>query len=41
MKARNKAEEIVLEMVRRGERLHGWAMEIWIEMSMREENSGE
>lgn len=37
MRARNKAEEIVLQMVQRGERLHGWALEILTEMTQRED----
>ena len=36
MKALNKAEEIVLEMMAKGESLHGWARDIAIEMALRE-----
>lgn len=36
MKAMNNAEVKVLEMVERGEHLHGLAMEIWQEMCLRE-----
>lgn len=37
MKAMNKMEEKVLEMVKNGEPLHGWAREVLIEMQQREE----
>ena len=36
MKAMNKMEEMVLEMVREGKPIHGLAREIWIEMTLRE-----
>ena len=41
MKAMNEIEAKVLEMVKRGERLHGFAKEVLIEMTLRElENEG-
>ena len=36
MKAMNKAEEMVLEMLAKGEKLHGFAKDILIEMKLRE-----
>ena len=36
MKALNKIEEKVLEMINNGEVLHGWARDIAIEMALRE-----
>ena len=42
MKAMNRMEEMVLEMVRAGEPIHGWAREILEEMTLREmEKRGE
>ena len=41
MKAMNEIEAKVLEMVKRGEKLHGFAKEVLIEMTLRElENEG-
>lgn len=39
MKAMNKMEEKVLEMIAEGKALHGYAREIWIEMLLREEEN--
>ena len=36
MKALNKMEEKVLEMLAEGKTLHGWAREVAIEMTLRE-----
>lgn len=36
MKAMNEMEARVLEMVKNGEHLHGWAREVLIEMQQRE-----
>lgn len=36
MKAMNKMEEMVIEMIREGKPLHGLAREIAIEMALRE-----
>ena len=36
MKAMNKMEEMVLEMVKAGKPVKGWAREILIEMTLRE-----
>lgn len=36
MKAMNKTEEMVLEMLAKGEKLHGFARDILIEMKLRE-----
>lgn len=36
MKALNKMEEKVLEMIENGVNLHGWAREVAIEMTLRE-----
>lgn len=36
MKAMNKAEQMVLDMLARGEKLHGFARDIYIEMKLRE-----
>ena len=36
MKARNELEKKVLEMVKNGEKLHGLAKEILVEMTLRE-----
>lgn len=36
MKARNELEKKVLEMVKNGEKLHGFAKEVLIEMTLRE-----
>ena len=34
MKARNEIEKKVLEMVRNGEKLKGWALDVLIEMTL-------
>ena len=36
MKALNKMEEKVLEMIENGVNLHGWAREVAVEMALRE-----
>jgi len=36
MKALNKMEEKVLEMIENGVDLHGWAREVAVEMALRE-----
>lgn len=36
MKALNKMEEKVLEMIESGVNLHGWAREVAVEMALRE-----
>ena len=36
MKAMNKMEEMVLEMVKAGKPIHGWAREVLVEMTLRE-----
>lgn len=36
MKAMNKMEEKVLEMVKAGKPIHGWAREVLVEMTLRE-----
>ena len=36
MKARNELEKKVLEMVKNGEKLHGFAKEVLVEMTLRE-----
>lgn len=42
MKAMNNIEKKVLEMVKNGEKLHGWALEVLTEMTLREmEEEGE
>ena len=42
MTARNEIEKIVLNMVRNGEKLHGWAKEVLEEITLREmEERGE
>ena len=36
MKAMNKMEEMVLEMVKAGKPIKGLAREVWVEMTLRE-----
>jgi len=36
MNARNKMEEMVIEMMAKGEKLHGWAKAVAEEMALRE-----
>ena len=36
MKAMTKMEEMVLEMVKAGKPIHGWAREVLVEMTLRE-----
>jgi hypothetical protein len=36
MKAMNEIEKKVLEMVKNGEKLHGWALDVLMEMTLRE-----
>lgn len=41
MKARNRLEEMVLEMLRKGEKLTGWALDILIDMELDAEENEE
>ena len=41
MTAMNELERKVLEMVREGKPLHGMALEVWVEMTLREMEKGE
>lgn len=36
LKAMNKVEEAVLEMVRAGKPIHGWTREVLMEMTLRQ-----
>ena len=36
MKATNAIEKKVLEMVKNGEKLHGWALDVLMEMTLRD-----
>ena len=36
MKAMNEIEKKVLEMVKNGEKLHGWALDVLMEMTLRD-----
>ena len=41
MKAMNKIEKKVLEMINEGKPLHGWAREVAVEMALREQEEKE
>lgn len=41
MKALNNVEEKVLQLLAEGQKLHGWARDVFIEMCMREEEEAQ
>lgn len=41
MKARNNVEEKVLQLLAEGQKLHGWARDVYIEMILREQEEQE